>query len=220
MRTLLLILIGLIGIDRVNACQCIPLTFDEEVKISSTIFRGLVISADNYQFDIEIIQIWKGDFEAKVFHLTQGTTSCEKRIFELGKEYLFYVRDNSVFNCSRTNEFNFTADTELLDLKFNKVGDKSTIESSTLTDRQLTVLKNILTHANIIFPTNNGEVKISYAYEGGFVDKINFFERIRWEDSKIKLYKVNDKANKDNQSYILWTGNNWDKSLKKLKRSL
>jgi hypothetical protein len=220
MRALLLFFIGIITSDKVNACKCILLTFDDEVKNSKNIFHGRVISANNYKFDIEVIQIWKGDFQSKVFHVTQGKTSCESRIFELNKEYLFYLRDNSVLNCSRTNEFNFTTDTELLNLKFNNVGDKSTIESGALTDRQLTVLKNVLTKENVTYPTNIGEVKIRYAYESVYVDKINFFERIIRSGSKVKLFKVNDKTNKDNETYILWSGNNWDKSFKKLKKSL
>src|SRR5688572_29490878 len=125
MRVVLILLIGLLTTTKAQACQCIPLTFDEEVKNSNSIFHGRVVSADNYKFEIEIIQLWKGDFKLKVFQLTQGRTSCERRTFELNKEYLFYLRDNSIFNCSRTEEFNLTTDTELLDLTFNHVGDRA-----------------------------------------------------------------------------------------------
>ncbi len=88
---LIVFLIGLFVAYSAQGCRCIPLTFEEEVKNSKYIFHGIVTSFSNYEHDIEIIQIWKGDFKSKVFHLKQGTTSCESRIFELNKEYLFYL---------------------------------------------------------------------------------------------------------------------------------
>lgn len=106
------------------ACQCLPLTFEQEVQSSNSIFHGRVISVDHYLFNIEIIYAWKGEFATKTFQLIQGETSCEKRTFELNKEYLFYLKGKSVYNCSRTDEYQLTMDSELLDLKFKNIGDQ------------------------------------------------------------------------------------------------
>ena len=120
MRVLLLIIFALMISVCANACKCIPLPINDEIKLSSHIFHGRIILVENNQFEIEVIQIWKGNIKGKVFSLTQGMTSCEKRTFELKKEYLFYVRNKSVDNCSRTIEFDFTTDIQQLDLKFSR----------------------------------------------------------------------------------------------------
>jgi len=133
MKKVLLILILVVTAYPAFACMCLPRTFDEEVQSSKSIFHGRVVSVDHYIFDIEIIQVWKGEFTTRTFQLTQGETSCERRTFELNKEYIFYLSGNSVFNCSLTDEYQRTIDSELLDLEFKNIGDKKSIESNSIT---------------------------------------------------------------------------------------
>jgi hypothetical protein len=110
MKKTLIILILFVTVDTTFACKCFQLAFEQEAQSSNRIFHGRVISVDHYTFDIEIIQIWKGDLQTKTFQLKQGETSCEMRTFELNKEYIFYLRENSVSNCSRTHEYQLTVD--------------------------------------------------------------------------------------------------------------
>ena len=124
MKKPLIILILILIADTTFACKCLQKTFEQEANSSEKIFHGRVISADHYAFDIEIIQVRKGEFERKTFQLRQGETSCETRTFELSKEYIFYLSGNSIWNCSRTEEYQLTVDAELLDLKFKNIGNK------------------------------------------------------------------------------------------------
>jgi hypothetical protein len=203
---LIVFLTGLLATYTAQACICFPMTFEDEVRVSSSIFHGLVISSTGYAYDIVIIQIWKGNFKSKTFHLTQETTSCTRRTFELNVEYLFYLQDSSVFNCSRTMEFNLTTDTQLLDLKFNGIGNKTTIDSESLTDIELNVLKNILSKANVEYPLNIMQIKILYAFESTLINKLAFFENLRWLSDKTKFVKVKDtQSANDSQTYILWS---------------
>ncbi|SRR5260221_301439 len=118
-------------------------------------------------------------------------------------------------------EFNLTTDIELLDLKFNSIGSKAMIDSEILTDIELGVLKNILSKENVTYPINISQIKILYAFERAFINKLMFFESIRWSNAKIRFIKVKDKENvNDTETYVLWSGYNWDKSFKKLKRNM
>ncbi len=195
------------------ACICHPLPFEEEFESSSSIFHGRVILADEYQYEIEIIQTWKGNFTTNTFLLLQGETSCERRTFEVNKEYLFYVRDKSVFNCSRTDEYDLTMDSELLDLKFSGIGFKDSIQSNTMTEREITILKSWLVRKNI--DASNVGKELLFAIEDKWVDKWTFFDRYRWMDVEIRLTKLIS-----SNQMILWTGAKWNKSLKKLKKSM
>lgn len=195
------------------ACKCLPLPFEQEVESSSSIFHGRVISADQDKYEIEIIQMWKGNFTTNTFLLQQGKTSCERKTFDVHKEYLFYVRGSSVFNCSRTDEYALTIDSELLDLKFKGIGNKDSIQSNTITEREITIIKSWLEWKNI--DTSNVSKELLFAIEDKWVDKWTFFDRYRWMDVEIRLTKL---APSDH--LILWIGTRWDKSLKKLKKSM
>lgn len=217
MKKILITLIGLVTTEMALACQCLPLTFEQEVQSSASIFHGRVILVDHYEFDIEIIHVWKGEFTTKTFKLIQGETSCEKRTFELNKEYLFYLKGKSVFNCSRTNEYQLTMDSALLDMKFKNIGDRKLIESNFITDKEADILKSLLKSKNI----NARDIvdkQVLFAIQDKWVDKWTFFESYRWSDLEIKLIKLDTETNSG--PMILWTGNNWNKALKKLKRSM
>jgi hypothetical protein len=214
MKKLLMILIGLLASDAAFACMCGPLPFEEEVRVSSHIFHGRVLAVNDYLFDIEIIQAWKGEFATTIFQLKQGQTSCERRMFDLNKEYLFYVKGKAVFNCSRTEEYQFTIDSELLDLKFNNLGDKEAIESNSFTDRELLVLKALLESKNISSEGIVGK-HILFAIEEKFVDKWAFFEGCMECYSQIRLTTLIDT---DPASTVIWKGTNWKKSFRKLKK--
>ena len=121
MRRVLVMVILFGVINTVVACECLPLTFEQEIQSATSILRGRVTAINHYTFDIEIIETWKGGFATKTFQLVQGMTSCERRVFELDKEYLFYLRGTSVWNCSRTSEFELTKDLALLELKFKNI---------------------------------------------------------------------------------------------------
>jgi|GEM_PF-3156569 len=222
MKAIVSILIGIITINTALSCDCIPMSFADEVKASSSIFHGRVTKAHHHTFDIEIIQMWKGDAQLKNMQIVQGRTGCEKRMFELGKEYIFYLQgDNSVYLCSRTEEYEISIDTELLELAFNHAADKNAIESSHLTGRQLVVLKKIFDRHKIAYPSNIGEIPLRYAVENKFVKKLNFFENTIWFSSKIKLEKMTDVKQKNKgDTYVLWIGYDWKKSMRKLQRAL
>lgn len=217
MKKTLIILILFVTVDNALSCQCIPLAFEQEVQSSNNIFHGRVVLVDQYTFEIEIIQVWKGEFATKTFHLKQGETSCERRTFELNKEYIFYLTGKSVFNCSRTDEYIRTMDSELLDLKFKNIGDKKSIESNFITERELVILKPLL-HDKNINPDDIGYKQILFAIEDKWVDKWMFFNGYRLSDLEIKLFKLQTETEK--ASMILWTGSNWNKSLKRLKKSM
>lgn len=118
MKVILSILLLIITSDHIFLCECVPLSFDEEVKKSNFIFHGEVMTANDYEYDIRIIKTWKGSLSGGMIHIVQGKASCERRTFELGKDYIFYLRHEAVFNCSRTNEYRLTTDAEILDEKF------------------------------------------------------------------------------------------------------
>jgi hypothetical protein len=124
MKILLIILSGLFTFkpESKSVCKCQPLTFEEEVRISTNIFHGRIVFVDNDTFNIKIIKRWKGNFKKQTVQLVQGKTSCTKRTFESDKEYLFFLQGNEVNNCSRTSEFSLSADVKLLDLSLKKSG--------------------------------------------------------------------------------------------------
>jgi hypothetical protein len=217
MKKILVTLILFVTVDTALACNCLPLTFEQEVQLSNSIFYGRVIAVDKYKFDIEVIHVWKGEFTTSTFQLIQGETSCEKRTFELNKEYLFYLKGKSVFNCSRSHEYQSTMDPELLDLKFENIGDKKLIKSNSLTDRELDVLKFLLRSENIS-PVDIADKKVLFAIQDKWVDKWTFFDSYRRSDLEIKLTKLNTEKNLG--TMLFWTGNDWKKASKKLKQSM
>jgi hypothetical protein len=174
-----------------------------------------VVVVDHYTFDVELIHAWKGEFTGNTFQVIQGETSCETRIFELNKEYVFYLKGTSVYNCSRTGEYEGSLDPELLDLKFHNLGDKASIESNRLTSREVDILKSLLKSRNI--NTDNVDQDVLLAIQDSWVNKWRFFESLRWSEPEIKVARLN----KDNKSgpVILWAGNRWDKSIRRLRRN-
>lgn len=216
MNKVLTILILLVTVDTTFACKCFQLTFEQETQSSNRIFHGRVISADHYTFDIEIIQIWKGDLQTKTFQLKQGETSCEMRTFELNKEYIFYLRENSVSNCSRTHEYQMTVDAELLDFKFKNIGDRKLIESNSLTGREIEILKPYLKSRGIDLDLI-GDQQVLFAIQHDWVDKWAFINNLSALGFGLKLTKLD--IEKNSGPMILWMGTKWDKSLKRLKKS-
>ncbi|MBI3221392.1 MAG: hypothetical protein HYZ44_17910 [Bacteroidetes bacterium] len=216
MNKVLLVLILLVTVDTAFACRCVPLTFEQESTSANRIFRGRVVSVDHYTFDVELIKVWKGEFETNTFQLKQGKNSCERRTFGLNKEYLFYVSGESVFNCSRTDEYQLTMDSELLDLKFKNIGDRESIESNSITEKENAILKSLLKSKNK--HDEIGDKQVFFAIQDKWVDKWAFFNSCRWADIEIKLIKPGKE--KSSGATILWIGNNWDKSLRKLKKSM
>jgi hypothetical protein len=217
MKKALIILILFVTVDTAFACKCLQLTFEQEAQSSTSIFHGRVISIDHYTYDIEIIQVWKEEFSNKIFQLKQGETSCETRTFELNKEYLFYLSGKSVFNCSRTQEYQLTLDSELLDLKFKNIGDKQSIESSSFTDKEIDILKPLLKRRNVNLD-DIGNQQVLFAIQDKWVDKWAFINSLNWLSFGIKLNKLDSEKNP--VPMILWTGSNWNKSIKRLKKSL
>jgi hypothetical protein len=108
-------------------------------------------------------------------------------------------------------------DSELLDLKFNNIGDSKSIESDILTDREIGFLKSLFKNKEINLNDLN-ENKLLFAVQGSWVDKWTFLNNLNWPALEVKLIKVETKTNLG--SMTLWTGTNWDKSLKKLKKSM
>lgn len=217
MKKTLIILILIVTGNTSFACRCWELTFEQEAEASTKIFHGRVISADHYTFDIEIIQLWKGDLQAKTFQLKQGKTSCEMRSFELDKEYIFYVRENSVINCSRTQEYHLTADAELLDFKFKNIGDKKLIESNSLTDKEIEILKPYLKSRGVDLDLV-GDGQLLFAIQDDWVHKWAFISNLGALGFGLKLTKLD--MEKNTGPMILWMGTKWDKSLKRLKKSI
>lgn len=214
MKKLIFISLALLTATTANACKCMPQSLQEEILTSDRIFHGRVVSVNNNLFEIEIIQTWKGNFPTQTFRLEQGKSSCERRTFEQNKEYLFFVNNNSVFNCSRTAEYWLTIDPEILDLKIKGIGDQNAIDSPLLTNRELEIVKSLLKNDSInTSDIQNSNVRL--AVQDSWVDKWAFFESYRWTNWGFKAVQTGNKP-----TVILWTGSNWDKSFRKLKKSL
>jgi hypothetical protein len=222
MRQLKLILIWLVITIEGLCCECLPLSFDQEVKRSELIFHGRAIEADDYIFTFEIIELWKGNFDSKKIKIIQGKTSCEKRTFTLGGDYVVYLDGTSVGNCSRTAEYSLSVDPEKLDLIFRNIGDKKSIESDKLTTREFTVLKNILDKVKINYPDNLSDFKVIYALEESLVDKRTFLENYLWLSYNMELKRIDKeiKNYRGQYEYLLWTGFNSKKSFRALKRNV
>lgn len=213
----LAILIMLVSSNSVLACRCLPMTFEEEAESSNKIFHGRVISVDRYTFLLKVINTWKGDFTSDTIKLTQGQTSCETRTFELNKEYLFFLNGKSIFNCSRTNKYELNIDSELLDLKFKSIGNKKTIESNFLTEREVEILKSLF-ERNGVNIDSIGEKQVRFAIQDDWVDKWTMFRNQWLGDIEIKFVKLNNEN--DIETMMLWSGINWEKSIKRLKRKM
>ncbi|HYC85018.1 MAG TPA: hypothetical protein VEB86_07340 [Chryseosolibacter sp.] len=197
------------------ACQCLPVSFEQEVQSSTSIFHGRVTQATHHTFDVEIIKMWKGNRELKTYRIEQ-VTSCSRRTFELNKEYIFYVQGNEVNNCSRTEEMELNIDDELLDVVFNNVGDrKMVIESDELTARQKVVLKNILVRHNIDHPSEVVHGKVVFAIGEELADKRAFFENARWHGPHMRVEQIRNTG-----TYLLWIGFDWKRASRKLKRQV
>jgi hypothetical protein len=215
MKHLLLLLIALGMCNFVWACQCIHLTFDEEVTKSTRIFHGRVISVDDYTFNIAILNSWKGALEKDTLQLIQRS-SCETGTFELNEEYVFYLRRNSVLNCSRTAPISMTSDSEILDAMFKNIGNRNLIESGPLTDRQISMLTSILDKRNLKYPRDLADRKVLFAIADEWVGKLSFLSHsISWDFWDVRLTELDNSG-----TLLLWLGNKWEKSLRKLKRSL
>ncbi|NOS93296.1 MAG: hypothetical protein HOP30_15365 [Cyclobacteriaceae bacterium] len=191
-----------------------PLNWEEETAVSEKIFQGKVIAVNNNRFDIEVLEIWKGEFVSNVFQLMQGATSCTSRTFEMGEEYLFYTQGNEVSNCSRTVEYYLTIDAELLNAKFKGVGNLTVIEADELTEFQRSVLKNLFKRSGSAWPADFDRINPRFAVEFEYVTKRVFFEVIRTQSYSLQLKKIN---NRQADIYILWLGRDWKKAESKLK---
>jgi len=221
MKTIKLVLIGLVVAIQGHCCQCLPLSFDQEIKRSEVIFHGRVIKVVDNTFTFEIIELLKGSVEQKEMRVVQGT-SCNRRTFELGTDYIVYLIGMSIGNCSRTHEYLSSVDSEKLDLMFKNLGDKESIESDRLTEREFTTLKNIFDKARIVYPSNLLDLKIVYAFEKSLVDKWTFLENYIWLVHSLRLGKVDDliKTQERHDEYLIWIGYNSKKSFRSLKKNL
>lgn len=222
MKRIKLLLIALVVSIQGHCCQCLPLSFDQEIKRSELIFHGRVSKIVNDTFTFEVIELWKGSVELKEMRVKQGTTSCNRRTFELGTDYIVYLNGMSISNCSRTHEYLSSVDSERLDLMFKNLGDKESIESDRLTEKEFTTLKNIFDKAKMVYPSNLLDLKIVYAFEKSFVDKWTFLENYIWLVHSLRLEKVEDllKTQERHDEYLIWIGYNQKKSFRTLKRNL
>lgn len=214
MRVIFILYLSLVLATNAVACKCLPLNWEEETAVSEKIFQGKVIAVNNNRFDIEVLEIWKGEFVSNVFQLMQGATSCTSRTFEMGEEYLFYTQGNEVSNCSRTVEYYLTIDAELLNAKFKGVGNLTVIEADELTEFQRSVLKNLFKRSGSAWPADFDRINPRFAVEFEYVTKRVFFEVIRTQSYSLQLKKIN---NRQADIYILWLGRDWKKAESKLK---
>ncbi|MDG5813895.1 hypothetical protein QA601_02300 [Chitinispirillales bacterium ANBcel5] len=201
-----------IAVSDISACDCVVSTFEEEVEKSKKIFHGKVISAEYYTHLIEIKKVWKGEFLSDTFKLVQGTNTCEKRVFRQGWEYLFFLEDSSVINCSRTNLFYVTFDSFLLDgIEENYNKDSAT----NFSDEELNILKEFLKHYNVSVPDDIIDKKILFAVEDSVVSKVQYFKTHNWA----RPFLV-DLVSLEPDVYLLWLGTNVESSLEKIRKKL
>ncbi|MFN8888344.1 MAG: hypothetical protein ACK5WF_12865 [Cyclobacteriaceae bacterium] len=211
---LILFLTLVLSVD-VIACKCLPMTWEEEVVASERIFHGKVLAVNDNQFDIEVMEIWKGEFASGVFQFKQGATSCTSRMFTIGEEYIFYLRSNEVPNCSRTTEFQLTINLEALDAKFKGIGNRKAIEADELTVIQRDVLKNHFKKSGNEWLADLDRITPRFAVEGQWVAKHIFFESIRHTSES--FHWKNIKIEKD-EYFIFWLGRDWKKAERRLKK--
>lgn len=198
------------------ACQCSPVKFTDEVRVSEKIFHGRVISVTDNHYELEVLRGWKGVTPGEHVSIVQGRTSCERRIFELNQEYIFYMHGTSVWNCSRTALYNpISLDPELLDLEFYRIGDRDSVYSATLTAREVSMLKSFLVIRNI--STTEIDAKLEFAIDKHWVNKWSFFNALQPGMYKIEIFQLTMENGPG--ATVLWMGENWRKSSRKLRRT-
>lgn len=216
MKNTLAIIVLLLLFNPAWACRCTPIKFSDEVRVSEKIFHGRVISVTDNHYELEVLRNWKGVTPGEHVSIVQGRTSCERRVFELNQEYIFYVHGTSVWNCSRTTLYTpISLDPELLDLEFYRMGDRDSVYSATLTAREVSMLKSFLVIRNI--STSEVDTKLKFAIDKHWVNKWSFFNALQSGMYTIEIFRLTTE-NRSNAT-VLWMGKNWRKSSRKLRRT-
>lgn len=99
------------------ACDCIPLSFGEQVEQSTTIFAGEYLETEGMSMVFRKIKLWKGQKSLRdVTQITQSNDSCHKmKDLVAGDVYIVFATENGIYNCSRTALFIGNGDIDRLD---------------------------------------------------------------------------------------------------------
>jgi hypothetical protein len=224
MRNLILLLFCISLAIETWACKCSIADFDESFKNVKYIFHGKVIAVREHayqrDYEIEILRLWKGSVSGASFVIEQGGSDCTISSFEKGVEYIFYVQDTAVHNCSRTTRYDLSTDNERLDFLIFHEGSEEIIYANKLTKREADVMRKTLENNGVQVSTDLTSPTLNIHFYRGekLVTKKEFFNEFAGGLLPIKFASLKELIRRDEEAFILWTGYDWQGFVKRLKK--